>query len=1203
MAETSRYLVEIGKRVVVFDGAMGTQIMILGLAAADYGGERLDGCPEILAVTSPDAIREIHRSYLAAGADVLETDTFTGTRLKLDDYGLGERTREINVAAARLARAAADEFSTPDRPRFVAGSMGPTGMLPSSDDPALSNITYQQLADIYREQAAALIEGGVDLLLIETSQDILEVRAAIAGIRRAFAEIGRTLPIQAQVTLDTSGRMLLGTDVAAAASIIAHLGVDVIGLNCSTGPEHMREPVRWLTENVPLPISTIPNAGLPLNVGGKAVYPMQPEPMAQALADFVGDLGVNVVGGCCGTTPEHIRCLVAHLDELPAARVTRPRARLAGFGPAERRRMNLLVASAMRATALQQDPAPLLVGERVNTQGSRKIKQALLSDDYDTPLQVARGQVEGGAHVLDVCVAMTERADEFEQMRQLVKKLEMGIEAPLVIDSTEAGVIQAALEAYPGRAVVNSINLENGRGRVEAVLPLAREHGSAVVALTIDEDGMAKTAEKKVAVARRIHEIATGEFELPPEALLFDALTFPVTTGQEELRDSAIQTLEGIRRIKSELPGVLTVLGVSNVSFGVAPHARAALNSVFLYHAVEAGLDAAIVNPAHITPYAEIPAEERVLCDDLLFNRDPEALARFIAYYESHGQTARKEQQADPTEGMTVDQRIHYQILHRKKEGIETLIDAAVAYRSDGLPAEEAQPGMRPVGAPAPGEPLEGWNTDTHLSTCAVDVLNNVLLPAMKDVGDRFGAGELILPFVLQSAEVMKRSVAHLERYLERMEGYTKGKVVLATVFGDVHDIGKNLVNTILSNNGYTVYDLGKQVPLNTILEKATEVEADAIGLSALLVSTSKQMPLCVQELHRRGMEVPVIVGGAAINRAYGQRILYVEQDDREQPYGPGVFYARDAFEGLEIMDQLTDPQRRPEFIAQIKREAEAARAAQARREAAKAGAAIEAPARSNVAPAPVVVPPFWGARVLDRVAVEDVAALLDRNALFRGRWGGVAHGEEYQRLVREDFEPRLERMLREARQRRYLRPRAVYGYFLARAKGDDLLLLDPEEPSNVIERFTFPRQPEGERLCLADYFATADGTPTAVALQVVTMGDHASRETERLQAAGEYSEAYFLHGLSVQMAEAMADYTNAHIVRELGLKEPAGRRYSWGYAAIPELADHERVFRLLGVLEAIGVTLTESYQLVPEQSTAAIVVPHPDAVYFAVRP
>jgi 5-methyltetrahydrofolate--homocysteine methyltransferase len=1202
MTQTSGYLDALRERVLVFDGAMGTMIQALGLTAADYGGDTLDGCPEILAISRPDVIREIHRAYLAAGADVVETDTFTGTRLKLDDYGLGARTHEINRAAAQLARAVADEFSTPDRPRFVAGSMGPTGMLPSSDDPSLSNVTYQQLAELYREQAVALIEGGVDLLLIETSQDILEVRAAIAGIRRAFAQIGRALPIQAQVTLDTSGRMLLGTDIAAAAAILYHLGVDIAGLNCSTGPEHMREPVRYLTESLPLPISTIPNAGLPLNVGGKAVYPLEPEPLAEALASFVGEFGVGVVGGCCGTTPEHIRRVVEHLAALQPERRALPQLRLREFPDESRLRANQLVASAVRATALVQDPAPLLVGERVNAQGSRKIKRALLADDYDTLLEVAREQVAGGAHVLDVQTALTERPDEADQMHQAVKKLEMGIEAPLVIDSTEAAVIQAALETYPGRAVINSVNLENGRQRVDAVLPLAREHGAAVVALTIDEEGMAKTADRKLDIARRIHAIATSEFGLRPDALLFDALTFPVTTGQEELRDSAVQTLDGIRRIKAELPGVLTILGVSNVSFGVAPHARAALNSVFLYHAVQAGLDAAIVNPAHITPYAEIPEVERRLCDDLLLNSDADALPRFIAYYEQHGGEAKKEEREDPTAGMTVDQRIHYQILHRKKDGIETLIDAAVAYRAAGSAPETAEPGLRPAGAPAPGEDATGWETNSQLSRCAVEVLNGVLLPAMKDVGDRFGAGELILPFVLQSAEVMKKAVAHLERYLERTEGYTKGKVVLATVFGDVHDIGKNLVNTILTNNGYTVYDLGKQVPLNTIIDKALEVRADAIGLSALLVSTSKQMPLCVQELHRRQLDIPVIVGGAAINRAYGRRILYVGEDGQAAPFGPGVFYARDAFEGLELMDQLMDGVKRPALVERIKREAAEAREQETRRAAAQSATPAATRARSRVAPAPTVTPPFWGPRVLDRIAVEDVAHYLDLNALYRGRWGGVAHGAEYERLVAEEFAPRLERMLREARQRRWLQPRAVYGYFPVRAEGDDLLVLDPDGSARMLERFTFPRQPDGARLCLADYFATADGSPTAVAFQVVTMGPRASEEVAALQAAGDYTDGYFLHGLSVQLAEAMADYANARIRRELGFSDEQGRRYSWGYAAIPDLADHERVFRLLGVPEAIGVTLTESYQLVPEQSTAAIVVPHPEAVYFAVR-
>ena len=1200
-----RYLQELRQRVLVYDGAMGTTIHRLHLTASDYGGEAYDGCPEILAVTRPDAIAEIHAAYLDAGCDVLETDTFTGSRLKLDDYKLGDRTHEINHAAARLAREVADRFSTPERPRFVAGSMGPTGMLPSSDDPSLSNITYQQLAELFREQAAALIEGGVDLLLIETSNDILEVRAAITGIRRAFAETGRTLPIQAQVTLDTSGRMLLGTDVAAAAAILQHLRVDVIGLNCSTGPEHMREPVRYLTEHIPLPISTIPNAGLPLNINGQAVYPMEPDPLAEALAAFVGEFGVNVVGGCCGTTPEHLRRVIQVLGELPPAARQHPLERLRRFAEDDgaSKPSRLLVASAVRGTALVQDPAPLLVGERVNAQGSRKAKEALLADDYDTLLTIARQQVESGAHVLDVQVAVTERADEPEQMRQTVKKLEMGVEAPLVIDTTEANVVQAALETYPGRAVINSINLENGRQRVEAVLPLAREHGAAVVALTIDEEGMAKTTERKVAVARRIHNIATGEYGLAPEDLIFDTLTFPVTTGQEELRDSAVQTIEAIRRVKAELPGVLTILGVSNVSFGVKPHARAALNSVFLHHAVEAGLDAAIVNPAHITPYAEIPTEERQLCDDLLLNRFEDALPRFIAYYEQHGGSAQREEQVDPTEGMSVDQRIHYQILHRKKSGVEELIDAAVAGREAGVEPGSPDAPKRPEGSPAPGESLDGWVTTSALSAAAVDVLNSVLLPAMKDVGDRFGAGELILPFVLQSAEVMKKSVAHLERYLERAEGYTKGRVVLATVFGDVHDIGKNLVNTILSNNGFTVYDLGKQVPLNTILDKATEVQADAIGLSALLVSTSKQMPLCVQELHRRHMDIPVIVGGAAINRAYGRRILFVGEEGHEAPYGPGVFYARDAFEGLDIMNQLAEPEQRAALVERVAREAVAAREKEARAQRAPAEAA-DAPVEPSVPLAPVPTPPFWGPRVLDRVGLEDVAACLDRNALFRGQWGGKAHGAAFAKLVREELEPRLATMLREARLRQYVHPRAVYGYFPCRAAGDDLIIYDPQDQTREVERFRFPRQADGERLCLADYFRTAGDQPNVVAFQVVTMGARPSEVIAELQAANQYGDAYFLHGFSVQMAEAMAEYVNQQVRRDLGLAPEGeqGRRYSWGYAAIPELEDHERVFRLLGASEAIEVDLTEGYQLVPEQSTAAIVVHHPRAVYFAVR-
>jgi len=1182
----SQFLDTLAQRVLIYDGAMGTNVQRYQLTAEDFGGQATEGCNEYLVLTKPGVIEEIHTGFLEAGCDVIESDSFTASRLKLDEYGVGALTGEVNLAAARLARCLADKYSTAKHPRFVAGSIGPTGMLPSSNDPMLSNITYQQLVAIFQEQASFLLQGGVDVLLIETSQDILEVRAAITGLRRAMQQVGRTVPIQAQVSLDTSGRMLLGTDIAAVMTTLVALRVDIVGLNCSTGPEHMREPVRFLSENCPLPISTIPNAGIPLNVNGLAVYPMEPEPMAAALRDFITEFGVNIVGGCCGSSHEHLQAIVKACRHAPR----RPRP-IADNNFSNKDFASIIppfVSSGIRATALQQDPPPLLVGERVNAQGSRKAKQALLNDDYDTLLAIGREQGEGGAHALDVCVALTERTDEAEQMAKIVKKLSMGIEAPLVIDSTEPDVLKAALETYPGRAIINSINMETGRERIENVVPMAIEHGSSVVALTIDEISMGKTTERKVEIAHKIYDICVNEYGLTPNSLIFDVLTFPVTTGQEELQTAAIETLDAITRTKAELPGVLTILGVSNVSFGLQPHARAVLNSVFLYHAVKAGLDAAIVNPLHITPYAEIDAEQRQLAEDLIYNR-PDALPRYIAYYEAHApQQDNNNAKVDPTEGMTVAERIHWQILHRRKEGIEPLVTQIIEERTQelGVPQSEA----------------------------AVNVLNTVLLPAMKDVGDRFGAGELILPFVLQSAEVMKRAVAHLEGYLEKVEGYTKGKVVLATVFGDVHDIGKNLVNTILSNNGYTVYDLGKQVPLNTILDKAIEVNADAIGLSALLVSTSKQMPLCVKELYKRGLHFPVIVGGAAINRSYGRRILFVDEQTPEStpvPYEHGVFYARDAFEGLEIIDRLTStPEQRATFIQRIKAEAlkERLKKADSTKEVATLEGA-DTPSASVQPALSIPQPPFWGPRVLERIGIEDVAPCMDLNTLFRLHWGGKAHGAEFTRLVELDFRPRLKRMMLEARQQRYLQPRVIYGYFPCQSSGNDLLVYDPQEMQaqggklREIARFHFPRQGERERLCLADYFApVTSGKIDVVAFQVVTMGQAASEAVDKLQQAGDYAEAYFVHGLAVEMAEGLAEYTNRLIRQELGLDTHRGRRYSWGYPAIPDLEDHVKVFQLLPASDTINVELTGAFQLVPEQSTAAIVVHHQQATYFAIR-
>lgn len=1161
------YLDALDERVLVFDGAMGTSLQAQKLTPAQFGGERYDGCNDYLVISYPAAVEKVHRSFLDVGVDVIETNTFRSNRITLGEYGLEDQVVPINHAAASLARRLADEYSrrtspTGERyPRFVAGSIGPSGKLPSADDPELSDVGFDDLADVFREQAVGLILGGVDVLLIETSQDILEVKAAIHGIQRAFEQTGIYLPIQAQVTLDTTGRMLLGTDISAALTILGGLPVDVLGLNCSTGPEHMREPIRFLGGQAPGPVSCIPNAGLPLNVDGEAVYPMEPEPFAEMLIEFVEKHKVSVVGGCCGTTPAHLKLLVENLhgrQPAPRPAIDAPR-----------------LSSSMHAIPMRQDPPPLLLGERCNAQGSRKFKRLLLAEDYDAILELGREQVNRGAHALDVSVAVTERADEANLMRNVVKKLAMGVDVPLVIDTTEPEVMEESLKTAPGRCLLNSTHLESGREKAGRVFQLARAHNAAVLCLTIDEGGMAKTAQRKLEVAKRIYEIAINDHGLRPEALVFDTLTFTLATGDEEFANSAIETIEAIRLIKSELPGVLASLGVSNISFGLSPTARPVLNSAMLYHSVQAGLDMAIVNPAHITPYAEIPLEERQLVDDLIFNRRPDALQRFIEYFEqqertSGGQRGSQRGKGDPTEGMTPQERLHWRILHRHKEGVEADIDEIIAHNG---------------------------RVSTHET--AVGILNHVLLPAMKEVGDKFGAGELILPFVLQSAEVMKKAVSHVEQFLERKEGTSKGLVVLATVYGDVHDIGKNLVKTILSNNGYSVIDLGKQVPAETIISKAVDVGADAIGLSALLVNTSKQMPLIVNELHRRGLQFPVLIGGAAINRRFGWRILYTEED---VPYDPGVFYCKDAFEGLATIDALSDPGQRQKLLERLHRDAE--------RELGRAASQRRSPkpkVRSATPPAEFIPrPPGWGARVVREMPLELVFQCLFKNELFRLSWGAKnAHGEEWERLEAE-FEARLEQMQRQAIREGWLNPQAVYGYWPAQEDGDDLILYDPAsanagDPVELL-RFNFPRQPYADNLCLADYFATVDSSELdVVVLQVVTVGREATERFDRLQAAGDYAAAYFTHGLAVQTAEATAEYLHRHVRRELGLPEGQGKRYSWGYPAIPDLDDHRKVFDLLPAETELGMSLTTAYQLVPEQSTAAIIIHHPQAKYYSV--
>jgi 5-methyltetrahydrofolate--homocysteine methyltransferase len=1168
------YLQAVRSHVVVYDGGMGATLELLDLTQEDYGG--LQGrCHEALVLNRPDVIEGVHASMLEAGAEVVETDTFQASRLKLEEWGLADYTVEVNTKAAEIARKAAGEH------RFVAGSIGPTGFLPASEDPTLGQIRFGELVEVFTEQAEGLIDGGVDLLIIETAQDILEVKATVFGARAAFKSTGRTLPIHTSVSLlPNGGKMLLGTDISALLCTLEALKVDVIGLNCSTGPQDMRDAIRFLGEHCSVPVACIPNAGLPLQgPDGETIFPEQPEPLAEALGEFVERYGVSVVGGCCGTTPDHIRAIAERVGGQPVE--LRP----AGRAPH--------LSSMIAATPLVQEPRPTMVGERVNSQGSRKAKELLLADDYDGLVQIAEDQVSGGAHVLDLCVALTERVDEDEQMRLLAKRISLTQEPPIQIDSTEPEVIERALEQIPGRAIVNSVNLEAGRDKLDRVVPAAMAHGAALIALTIDEVGMAKTAQRKVEVAQRIRDLCCEEHGLDPEVLIFDCLTFTLTTGEAEWRPSAVETIAGIRRIKAEIPGVKTSLGVSNVSFGVSPGARAVLNSVFLHHCVEAGLDLAMVNPNHITPYSEISDEERELADDLVFNRREDALERFIAHFESKGEEE-TQTTANPTEGMEPEEALHFHILRRRKEGVEDWIDASV----------------EKIGA--------------------VPTLNEVLLPAMKEVGDKFGAGELILPFVLQSAEVMKRAVARLENYLDKIEGYTKGTVVLATVFGDVHDIGKSLVNTILTNNGYTVIDLGKQVPIQTILDAAQEHEATAIGLSALLVSTSKQMPACIQELHSKGLQYPVLIGGAAINRAFSYRALYPGGKDSEEQYEPGVFYCKDAFEGLSVMDQLIDTGAHDALLEKLRTGATAFRekGEQPVEEINLADDSVRSAARTDV---PTPTPPFWGVREIP-VDLEEVYSHLDTHVLFKLHWGGKGvKGEAWRQLVDEDFRPRLERMWGE---QDYLHPKALLGFFPCYAEGNDIVVLacpregdprvtgpdaaldagapagdgtlDAADPTSELTRFVCPRQPKGDRICLADFFRPAvDGKPPeeldVIAVQAVTVGSEVTELMAKLESDGEFAEQLFVHGLGVQTAEGLAEWLHWRAREMLAIPSTQGRRYSWGYPAVPEQAEHLKVEKLLG-LDQIGMKITDGYAPVPEQSTLALVAHHPQAIYFGTR-
>ena len=1140
----------IARGIVVFDGAMGTTLQRMQLAGdltvKDFEGRQ--GCNEILSLTRPDVVSGVHRSYLEVGCDVVETNTFGGSRPKLEEFELGARVAEVNEQAARIARAEADRAQRGDgRRRYVAGSLGPSGFLPSSSDPDLGRVSPAELTEIFREQTVSLLRGGVDCIIAETAQDLLELRSQIFGARRAMQETGRSVPVIAQITLDPSGRMLLGTEPLSAAAMIAACGADVMGLNCSTGPREMVDPLRALAEHVPLPLSCQPNAGIPENREGVAIYPLQPGELAEYLARFVRDFRLAVVGGCCGTTPVHLKQVLEAIRGTGAAR--KPPRRVP------------MLSSGLKAVALHQEPRPLIIGERVNSQGSRKMKELLLANDIAGILAVAREQVEGGAHALDVCVALTERADELDTMTRVVRVLSGQIEAPLCIDSTEPEVVAAALEWLPGIGIVNSVHLERGWEKIDRMFPLLKQYGACTVAMAIDEKGMALTRERKLEVARRIYERALKD-GLQPWQLLFDVLTFTLATGDDQYKNSAVETIEGIGLVKEKLPGALTVLGVSNVSFGLAKQTRPILNSVFLTHCLKAGLDAAIINPRDVLPWNEIPAEARQLAEDLVLARRDDALARLIEHFESKGPAkavAQEERQFD-----TPEARLHHMIVDRQQKGLIEAIDACLKTRS------------------------------------AVGVINDVLLGAMKEVGDRFGAGEMILPFVLQSAEVMKKAVAYLEQFMEKNDSYSRGTVVLATVFGDVHDIGKNLVKTILSNNGYTVHDLGKQVPVDRIVDTAAEKKADAIGLSALLVSTSRQMPLVVQEMDRRGLKLPILIGGAAINRKYGWRTAYVEGTDRL--YEGGVYYCRDAFEGLDTMNVLQDGDGRPKLLEKLRREAHMHRTmviAGAERASGQQLAAVTDVAPRSVAPPPKVSPPFWGTRIVppEDLALRDIFDCLDLIELYKLQWGvKVKSREMYQKLIADEFAVRRHELQEECIRNGWLTPKVIYGYFPCSGKGNDVTVLDASTRKPTWT-FKFPRKLEEPRKCLADYLSEDD----VVAFQAVTVGDRATQLCAQWEAAGEFTKSYFLHGLAVETAEALAEYWHRRVRAEMGLPPEQGKRYSAGYPAWPDLADQAGVWAVLHP-ERIGITLTEAHQMVPEQSTSAIIVWHPEASYYSVR-
>ena len=1149
------YIAALNRGVVIFDGATGTNFQLLHLDADDFGGAALEGCNEILSVTRPDAVENLHRSFLDVGVDAIETNTFGAFSVVLAEYGVAERVHELAFASAQIARRVADEYATPLQPRFVAGSIGP-----GTKFPTLGQITYDDLSRSYEELAFGLLEGGVDLLLIETVFDLLSGKAAIAACHRAMVRHGRVVPIQVQVTIELTGRMLPGTEIGAAITALSPLGVDVMGLNCATGPVEMYEPLRTLSDSAMMPLSCLPNAGLPSVVNGAMHYDLTPDALAEHLARFVSEHGVRVVGGCCGTTPEHLRRVVDAVRPLHAA--------------ARTPREDYAVASIYSPVSYQQDRSVLLIGERTNANGSKKFRNAMLEGDWDTCVDIGREQIKEGAHILDVCVDYT-GADGVSDMNELLSRLATQSSVPLMIDTTEAPVARQALTWIGGKALLNSVNLEEGDGlgtRLDLFLALAGEFGAAIVATCIDEEGQARTAEWKVRAAAAITDLAVTRYGLDAHDIFIDPLALPLSTGMAESRRDGIETLEAIRRIKAELGGVRTILGLSNISFGLNPAARQVLNSVFLHEAAEAGLDAAIVHASKILPLHRIDDEARQVCLDLIYDRrrdDYDPLTELLRLFEGASATTNSGPSLDD---LPLNDRLKRRIIDGARVGLEDDLNAAM---NEGA------------------APLE--------------IVNDILLDGMRVVGDLFASGEMQLPFVLQSAETMKAAVSHLEPLMEKNDQGGRGRVVLATVKGDVHDIGKNLVDIILTNNGYEVINLGIKVGVNEMLSAVEEHRADALGMSGLLVKSTLIMRENLEIMNERSMSsVPVLLGGAALTRTY------VERDLREV-YQGRLFYGKDAFEGLRVLDQLGEIRRGAPDDPNFGRELSQKKVTRRFREDAPEPD-VNRPRRSPDVEEdnPLFPPPFLGSRVAKGMAVDDISEYLNLTALFRNQWGFRPENGEDDRTFKERVGATLREQLSLAKQESLLVPQVVWGHFPAGADGEDLVIFADDERDGELTRFHFPRQRTAPFLCIADFFRPVEsGDRDYASFMLVTMGEHVSERAHQLFTENRYSDYLMLHGLGVEMAEALAEMWHRRIREELGYvnedgptltglfrQQYRGGRYSWGYPACPDLTDNAKVATLLES-ERVGVSVSEGFQLHPEQTTDAIICHHPKAKYF----